>query len=222
MIETLFPNVDWVKMWEATIETLVMTFVSVAATFFFGTILGLILYLTQKNGLFENRLLYRVVSWFVNIFRSIPFIILIIILIPVTTFLMNTILGVKAALPALLIGSAPFYARLVELALREVDRGVIEAAQSMGANRLEIVWKVLLPEAMPALVSGLTVTTIALISYTAMAGVIGAGGLGTLAYTGGFLRNNNDVTFMATFLILVIVFITQFFGDVVTRKLDKR
>lgn len=222
MIDQLFPNVDWVKMWEATEETLIMTFISVAATFILGIILGLLLFLTQKGNLLENKVINRIVAVFVNIFRSIPFIILIIILIPLTTLVMNTILGVKAALPSLIIGSAPFYARLVEIALREVDKGVIEAAQSMGANKIEIILKVLLPEAMPALISGITVTTIALISYTAMAGVIGAGGLGTLAYTGGFLRNNADVTFMATIFILLIVFAVQFAGDVLTRRLDKR
>jgi D-methionine transport system permease protein len=222
VINQLFPNVDWGKMWEATVETFYMTFISVAATFVLGIILGLLLFLTQKGNLLENKVINRIVAVFVNIFRSIPFIILIIILIPLTTIVMNTILGVKAALPSLIIGSAPFYARLVEIALREVDKGVVEAAQSMGANKLEVICKVLLPEAMPALISGLTVTTIALISYTAMAGVIGAGGLGTLAYTGGLLRNNPDVIFMSTILILVIVFAVQLAGDILTRKLDKR
>ncbi len=131
-------------------------------------------------------------------------------------------LGANAALPALIAGAAPFYARMVEIALREVDKGVIEASQSMGASNGSIIFKVLLPEAMPALISGITVTAIALVSYTAMAGVVGAGGLGNLAYLEGFQRNNPDVTLVATVLILVIVAILQVCGDVATRVIDKR
>ncbi len=131
-------------------------------------------------------------------------------------------IGENAALPALIIGAAPFYARMVEIGLREIDKGVIEAAKSMGATTGTIIWKVLLPESMPALVSGITVTAIALVGYTAMAGVIGAGGLGNLAYLQGFQRSQNDVTLVATVIILIIVFIIQFIGDFITSKLDKR
>jgi D-methionine transport system permease protein len=134
----------------------------------------------------------------------------------------RTMIGENAALPALIIGAAPFYARMVEIGLREIDKGVIEAAKSMGATTGTIIWKVLLPESMPALVSGITVTTIALVGYTAMAGVIGAGGLGNLAYLQGFQRSQNDVTLVATIIILIIVFIIQFIGDFITSKLDKR
>ena len=131
-------------------------------------------------------------------------------------------IGENAAFPALIIGSAPFYARMVEIGLREIDKGVIEAAKSMGAKTSTIIWKVLIPESTPALVSGITVTSIALVGYTAMAGVIGAGGLGNLAYLEGFQRNQNDVTLVATIIILIIVFIIQFIGDFITSKLDKR
>jgi D-methionine transport system permease protein len=131
-------------------------------------------------------------------------------------------IGENAALPALIIGAAPFYARMVEIGLREIDKGVIEAAKSMGAKTSTIILKVLLPESMPALVSGITVTAISLVSFTAMAGVIGAGGLGNLAYLEGFQRSRFDVTLMATIVILVIVFIIQFVGDYITTKLDKR
>uniref|UniRef100_UPI001589610B methionine ABC transporter permease n=1 Tax=Piscibacillus halophilus TaxID=571933 RepID=UPI001589610B len=126
------------------------------------------------------------------------------------------------ALPALIVGAAPFYARLVEIAFKEVDKGVIEAAKSMGAKTHTIIFKVLLPESMPALISGITVTAIALISYTAMAGVIGAGGLGDLAYMKGFQRRDFDVVFACTIFIVIIVFIFQFIGDTLSRKLDKR
>ncbi|KYD34139.1 hypothetical protein B4114_2575 [Geobacillus stearothermophilus] len=209
-------------MWAATVETLYMTGVAVAATFVLGIVLGLLLFLTAKGNLWENRFVNTVIAAFVNIFRSIPFIILIILLIPFTTWLVGTMLGANAALPALIIGAAPFYARMVEIALREIDKGVIEAAQAMGASTWTIIWKVLLPESLPALVSGITVTAVSLVSYTAMAGAIGAGGLGNLAYLEGFQRNHNDVTFVATVLVLVIVFIIQLIGDFVTSKIDKR
>ena len=155
-------------------------------------------------------------------FRSIPFIILIILLIPFTKFLLGTIRGPEAALPALIIGAAPFYGRMVLIALQEIDKGVIEAAKSMGAKTRTIIFKVLLPESMPALISGITVTAIALVGYTAMAGIIGAGGLGTLAYLDGFQRSREDVTLVATILILIIVFIIQFIGDIAVKRLDKR
>lgn len=222
MVETFFPNVKWEKMIEATNETLYMAAISVLVTFILGIILGLLLFLTAKGNIWENKAINGFISAFVNIFRSIPFIILIVLLIPFTKLLVGTMIGENAALPALIIGAAPFYARMVEIGLREIDKGVIEAARSMGAKTTTIIWKVLLPESMPALVSGITVTAIALVSYTAMAGVIGAGGLGNLAYLDGFQRGRNDVTLMATIIILLIVFIIQFIGDFITSKLDKR
>lgn len=217
-----FPNVDWPEMWSAAGKTLYMTGISVAATFALGLILGLLLYLTAKGNVWENRLVYTLTSIVVNVFRSIPFLILIVLLVPFTKALIGTIIGENAALPALIIGAAPFYARMVEIALREVDKGVVEAAQSMGANTATIIVKVLLPESTPALVSGITVTAIAVVGYTAMAGVIGSGGLGSLAFLDGFQRSRSDVTLMATIIILAIVFIIQFIGDRLTNKLDKR
>ncbi|MFJ7308654.1 methionine ABC transporter permease [Peribacillus frigoritolerans] len=222
MLEELLPNVDWEDIIEATRETLYMTSVSVVATFFIGIILGLILFLTGKGNMWQNRAVNGVMSAVVNIFRSIPFLILIVLLIPFTKALVGSMIGENAALPALIIGAAPFYARMVEIGLREIDKGVIEAAKSMGAKTSTIIWKVLLPESMPALISGITVTSIALVGYTAMAGVIGAGGLGNLAYLDGYQRNQNDVTLVATIVILIIVFIIQIIGDVITSKLDKR
>ncbi|SFB12428.1 MULTISPECIES: methionine ABC transporter permease [unclassified Bacillus (in: firmicutes)] len=222
MLDKLLPNVIWDNMWQATIETLYMSAISVVVTFFLGALLGLLLFLTSKGNIWENRPVNIVISAFVNIFRSIPFIILIVLLIPFTKLLVGSMIGEEAALPALIVGAAPFYARMVEIGLREIDKGVIEAAKSMGAKTSTIIFKVLLPESMPALVSGITVTAIALVGYTAMAGVIGAGGLGNLAYLQGFQRSRHDVTLVATIIILVIVFVIQFIGDRITTKLDKR
>ncbi|OIJ18861.1 methionine ABC transporter permease [Anaerobacillus alkalidiazotrophicus] len=222
MFSELLPNVRWSQVWEATLQTLYMTSVSVLFTLIFGIILGLVLFLTDKGNLWENKIVHAITAAFVNVFRSIPFIILIILLIPFTKFLMGTMLGAKAALPALIIGAAPFYARMVEIALREIDKGVIEAAQSMGANQLQIIYKVLIPESFPALISGITVTAIALVSFTAMAGFVGAGGLGDLAFLDGFQRSRTDVTFVATIVILLIVFIIQSIGDFFKHVTDKR
>ncbi|MEK4022250.1 methionine ABC transporter permease [Bacillus sp. FSL K6-3176] len=222
MFEKWFPNVDLEVIWNATGETVYMTLIALAFAFAIGIILGLLLFLTSKGGLWENKPINAVIGAVVNIFRSIPFIILIILLLGFTKLIMGTILGPNAALPALVIGSAPFYARLVEIALREVDKGVIEAARSMGAKTSTIIFKVLLPESLPALISGITVTAIALIGSTAIAGAIGAGGLGDLAYVEGYQSGNTDVTLVATVFILIIVFIIQILGDLITNKIDKR
>lgn len=222
MIESLFPHLRLDQLWDATWETLYMTGIAGLATLVLGIVLGVLLFLTSKGQLLQNRTVYTLISVLVNVFRSIPFIILIVLLIPFTKSLIGTILGADAALPALIVGAAPFYARLVEIALREVDKGVIEAARSMGAKNRTLIFRVLLPESSPALVSGITVTLIALVSYTAMDGVIGAGGLGNLAYLEGFQRNHSDVTLVATLTILLIVFVIQFIGDTLTRTLDKR
>ncbi|MFC0523845.1 methionine ABC transporter permease [Pontibacillus salicampi] len=222
MWSKLFPNVVGQELWDATKETLYMTGISVLGTFILGILLGLLLYLTTKNGIWANKPLHFIVSTIVNVFRAIPFIILILLLFPFTDFLIGTIRGPNAALPALIIGASPFYGRLVEIALREVDKGVIEAAKGMGAKTSTIVFKVLLPESMPALISGITVTAINLISFSAMAGVIGAGGLGDLAYLKGFQRWDFDVVLVSTFLIVLIVFLFQFIGDSISNKLDKR
>ena len=217
-----FSRVNWDKVQDKTIETLIMTFESLIAVFIIGLFLGLLLYLTSNSKSTFGRGFYTVVTAIVNIFRAIPFIILIVLLIPFTKALIGTIIGVQAAIPALIISAAPFYARLVEIGLREVDKGVIEAARAMGAKNSTIITKVLIPESLPAIISGLTVTAIALVGSTAMAGVIGAGGLGNLAYLDGFQRNNSTLTFVATVLILIIVFAIQILGDTIVKKVDKR
>lgn len=222
MLTNLFPNVDWQMMWEATYETLYMTAISTLVTFILGLAIGIVLFLTSPYQLWANKVVNFLTGSLVNIFRSIPFIVLIILLIPFTKLLLGTIRGANAALPALIIGAAPFYARMVLISFREIDKGVIEAARSMGSKTSTIILKVLIPESFPALISGITVTAVALVGYTAMAGIIGAGGLGNLAFLDGFQRTRQDVTLMATILILVVVFIIQWIGDSITTKVDKR
>ena len=205
-----------------TINTLYMTFASGALSCILGILIGVFLFLTAKDGEKENIKVYRTLSFTVNIFRAVPFIILIILLFPVTKWLVGTILGVNAALPALVISASAFYARLVELALREVDKGVIEASLAMGAGIHRLIFNVLIPESSPALISGLTVTLISLVGGTAVAGAIGAGGLGNLAYLEGFQRSHMDVVWVATLVILVLVLCIQVTGDQLVRWIDKR
>jgi D-methionine transport system permease protein len=217
-----FENVKWDVVWEATVDTLYMTGIATVFTAILGIILGIILFLSSKSDNKASTPVYGLTAFVVNLFRAIPFIILIILLIPFTKAVMGTIMGVEGALPALIIGASPFYARLVEIGLKEIDKGVIEAAESMGASTWTVIWKVLLPESLPALISGITVTAIMLVGSTAIAGVIGAGGLGNLAYMVGFTRNQSDVTLVATVVILIIVFIIQIIGDLLTKAVDKR
>lgn len=218
----LYKQIDLEQLKEATQQTFYMTFAALVGTFILGILLGLLLYLTMRDGLLQNRFVYIITAVIVNVFRAIPFIILILLLFPFTKVLVGTIRGPEAALPALIIAAAPFYGRIVEIALKEVDKGVVEAARAMGASIPRIIFKVLIPESMPALISGLTVTAISLIGYTAMAGAIGAGGLGDYAYYSGFQRNKQGIIIASTILIVIIVFIFQFIGDFASRKLDKR
>lgn len=217
-----FENVKWDAVLEATYETIYMTVIATALAFLIGLILGIILFLSNKSHNGVSKPVYGATSFIVNLFRAIPFIILIILIMPFTKAIMGTVMGSNGALPALIIGAAPFFARLVEIGLKEIDKGVIEAAESMGANAWTIIWKVLIPESLPALISGITVTSIMLVGSTAIAGVIGAGGLGNLAYMVGFTRNQPDVTLVATVVILIIVFIIQIIGDFTSRAVDKR
>lgn len=215
-------QIDWESIIVAFQDTLFMSFISLIAAILLGLLLGILLYITQDDGLYPNRFISRTLNFLVNILRSIPFIILLFILLPLTKVLVGSILGAKAALPALIISSAPFYARMCMVAFNEVDKGTIEASKAMGASNWQIMTKVLLPEAKPALFSNMTIMGVTLIGYTAMAGAIGAGGLGHLAYLYGIARNNPTMTYIATFLILIIVFIVQMIGDRIVKITDKR
>ncbi len=217
-----FEKVDWTNMQQATLDTLFMTFFSLVLVVVIGLLLGLALYSLGRKQTAGANIFYNVVSIISNAFRSPPFMILMVLIIPFTTLLVGSFLGAKAAIPALVLSAAPFYARMVEIAFREVNPGVIEAAEAMGASYWEIIYKIVIPESVPALISGLTVTTISMIGYTAMAGAIGAGGLGALAWQEGFQRGNYTVTLVATVIILIIVFIIQGIGDFLAKATDKR
>ncbi|NWE53778.1 methionine ABC transporter permease [Brevundimonas sp. P7753] len=218
----MFDNVDWAEIGRATVDTLLMLGGSLVLTVIFGIPLGVLLYLSGKGRLASNPVLNAVLSLIVNVLRSVPFIILLIVMLPVTVLLVGTSLGVAGAIPPLVVGAAPFYARLVETALREVDKGVVEATQAMGGSTFQIVTRALLPEAMPGIIAGATVTAIALVSYTAMAGVVGAGGLGDLAVRFGYQRFQTDVMVVTVVLLLVLVQILQMIGDRLVAKVSHR
>ncbi len=218
----MFANVDWADIGKATIDTLLMLGGSMVLTVILGVPLGVLLYLSGKGRLAANPVLNAGLSFVVNVLRSVPFIILLIVMLPVTVLLVGTSLGVAGAIPPLVVGAAPFYARLVETALREVDKGVVEATQAMGGSTFQIVTRALLPEAMPGIIAGATVTAIALVSYTAMAGVVGAGGLGDLAIRFGYQRFQTDVMVVTVVLLLILVQILQMIGDRLVAKVSHR
>lgn len=204
-------------------ETLLMVGISGLVTVLVGLPLGIVLFVTQPGGLAENRALNIVLSGvIVNITRSIPYAILMVTLIPVTRLLVGTSIGPLAAAVSLTIAAVPFFARLVETALREVHPGKLDAAHAMGSTRLQTVWKVLLPEALPALVAGVTTTVVALIGYSAMAGLIGGGGLGRLAYNYGYQRFQPEVMVVVLIILVLLVQLAQVAGDVLIRRLDHR
>ena len=209
----LLINVDWYEIWLATLETLVMLGGSLLFTIVLGLPLGVLLFLTSPKQLFDQKGLYTVLSILTNILRSLPFIILLIVMIPFTVMITGTSLGVAGAIPPLVVGTTPFFARLVETALREVDKGIIEATQAMGATTKQIIISALLPEARPGILAAVTVTAITLVSYTAMAGVVGAGGLGDLAIRFGYQRFQTDVMVVTVVLLLVLVQVLQMVGD---------
>lgn len=206
----------------ALYETGLMVGVSALITLIVGLPLGVLLVLTDRGGLLHNVAVNRVIGLVVNIGRSLPFIILMVAIIPFTRIVAGTTIGAPAAIVPLSIGAIPFFARLVETAVREVDAGLVEAAESMGAGTWTIVRKVLVPEALPSLVSGLTTTVITLLSYSAMAGAVGAGGLGDVAISYGYNRFETDVMLATVLLLIVVVQLIQMLGDLIARRLDHR
>lgn len=218
----MLDQLDTQLLWQATGETIYMVAISTFFSALIGIPLGVLLVITDKGHLWENVALQRLLGVVVNLFRAVPFIVLVLFLFPLSKLLVGTTLGPTAATIPLIAGAAPFYARMVETAIREIDRGVIEAALAMGATRMQIVRKVLLPEAKPAIISGLTVTCVTLISFSAMAGIVGGGGLGDAAYRFGFQSFNDQMLYVCGLLLVLFVQVVQWSGDRLARHADKR
>lgn len=203
-------------------ESLYMTLVSTLMSYVIGLPLGLALVATDKEGIYPMIWLNKLLGFIVNVFRSIPFLILLIAVMPVTRFIAGTTLGSKATIVPLVIAAGPFIARMVESSLKEVDRGVIEAAESMGASPFQIMFKVLLPEAKPSLLIGAAISVTTILGYSAMAGIVGGGGLGAIAMNYGYYRYQEDIMFITVILLVVIVQIMQEVGMKIATASDKR
>lgn len=204
------------------IETLYMVLATSIIAFLIGFPLGILVAVTEKGGIWEHKKINKVLGTFINIFRSFPSIILIVILLPLSRFVVGTTLGTTAAIVPLSIGAAPYLARIIENAIKEVERGKIEAAQSMGANQFQIILKVLIPEALPSLIRGTTLGVITIVGFTAVAGAIGAGGLGSLAIRYGYMRFRDDIMFSTVVALVLIVEGLQFIGDFSARLVNKK
>lgn len=209
-------------LWQATLETLYMVCVSGIFSAIGGLVGGVLLVATAKGGVVESLVFHRMLAGIVNIGRSIPFIILMVAVVPLTRAIVGTSIGTDAAIVPLILGAIPYVARLVESALLEVDHGVVEAVISMGATPRQVITKAYLPEAVPALLRAMTIMTITLISYSAMAGAIGGGGLGDLAIRYGYQRFRPDVTLSVVVVLVLMVQAVQFTGDRLSRYLDRR
>lgn len=217
-----FSVINWDEFQKATMDTLKMLGASGIFTFIIGLPLGIILFMTSRSTSGFSRAVYSVLSVIVNILRSVPFIILIVAMIPITKEIVGTAIGVLGTIPPLVVGAAPFFARLVETSLREVDRGVIEASQAMGASTGQIIWKVLMPESLPGLLAGMTITIVTLVSYTAMSGMVGGGGLGSLAVNYGYFRYENEVMIVAVIIMIVLVQALQMIGDRLVKHFTRK
>ena len=218
----------FLKLWDKGLiqlgiwETVYMTLISSAFAYLIGLPLGVILNVTDKKGIAPHPKLNSVLGFVVNFFRSIPFIILMVAMLPVAKFLVGTMIGNKAVIVMLIVAAAPYVARMVESSLNEVNVGVIEAAQSMGASNFEIICKVLVPEAKPALITGAAISVVTILGYSAMAATIGGTGLGQIAIIYGHQRSNDDITWICVFLIWIIVQVIQELGRYIAVKTDKR
>ncbi|WP_099225132.1 methionine ABC transporter permease [Listeria costaricensis] len=208
-------------IWQGFLETLEMTSITLVIAIIIGLPLGILLVLTRQDGQAENKLVYTISNWVINILRSLPFIILLFLLLPFTRLVVGTSIGVKGVILPLVVFTAPYIARLMESALLEVDRGVIEAYQSMGVSTFKIIFFVVVREARSGIVLGLTIATIGLIGATAMAGLVGAGGLGTIAYQYGFLRFEPAVMYTTIIILIIMVQLLQSLGNYLARRLKK-
>ena len=209
-------------MWDGILETLYMTVCSTLLAYLFGIPLGVVLYVTDKDGIMENTPVNKVLGVVVNLLRSVPFLILLVTILPFTRFVVGTTLGATATIVPLVVAATPFVARMVESSLKEVDGGVIEAALSMGSNNWQIITKVLIPEAKPSLIVGSTIAITTILGYSAMAGFVGGGGLGTIAINYGYYRYQEDIMLITVILLVIIVQIFQETGMKIATGTDKR
>ncbi|MBR3606732.1 MAG: ABC transporter permease [Lachnospiraceae bacterium] len=203
-------------------ETIYMTLVSTAIAYVLGVPLGVLVYGTDQKGIFPNKTVNMVLGFVINSIRSVPFLILLVFILPVTRFVVGTTIGSNATIVPLVVAAAPFIARMVESSLREVEEGVIEAAKAMGCSKLQIVTKVLLPEAKPSLLSGMTIAVATILGYSAMAGFVGGGGLGAIAINYGYYRYQGGMMTVTVVLLIIIVQIFQELGNRIVIKSDKR
>ncbi len=216
------------KLWDNGIiqlgifETIYMTFIAAAFSYLLGLPLGIILNITDQGGICPNKWVNRILGFAVNFFRSIPFVILMVAMLPVAKFILGTSLGNGAVIVMLIIAAAPYVARMVESSIKEVGGGVIEAAQSMGCTNFQIITRVMLPEAKPSIINGAIISTVTILGYSAMAATIGGTGLGQIAIIYGHQRSNDDITWICVFLTVIIVQLLQIIGTYIMRKTDKR
>lgn len=206
----------------ATLESLYMVFFSTFFSVILGLPIGILLVITEKGSIWEKPLLNKVLDGIINILRSFPFIILMILIFPLSKFIVGSTIGTTAAIVPLSIAAAPFVARIMQSSLLEVDKGIIESSLSMGASTFQVIWKVLLPEALPSIILGITLTIINIIGYSAMAGAIGAGGLGDLAIRYGYYRFQGDTMAIAVIVTILFVQGVQFFGNRLAMKINKK
>ena len=207
---------------EGTRDTMIMVVISTVFAYIIGLPLGVLLSISQPHGIWPHKWFNRILGWIINVGRSLPFIILMVAIMPFTKVIVGTKMGVPGAIVPLVVSAAPFIARMVETSLAEVDAGVVEAAQSMGASRAQIVWKVYLPEAVPSLILGASISIITLIGYTAIAGAVGAGGLGDLAVRYGYQRNIMSIMWVTVIFLIVLVQVIQSLFSWLSAKSDKR
>ncbi|WP_263261448.1 methionine ABC transporter permease [Pseudomonas sp. RIT-PI-S] len=210
------------RLLQGALDTLLMVGLSSLIALLVGIPMAVILVTSDRGGIFEAPLVNRLLGGFVNLFRSIPFLILMVALIPFTRWIVGTTYGVWAAVVPLTLAATPFFARIAEVSLREVDHGLVEAAQAMGCRRWHIVWHVLLPEARPGIVGGFTITLVTMINSSAMAGAVGAGGLGDIAYRYGYQRFDTQVMLTVIVLLVALVGVIQLGGDKLAQRLNKR
>lgn len=222
IIKGSFAPEVWQRILPATLETLYMTGLSAVIMVVFGLILGILLTVTNPNGLVPIKALYTASGWFINVLRSLPQMIMIILMIPIARLIFGRSYGTDACIIAIAASCIPMYARIVENSLLEIEKGKVEAAKSIGSTNFQIIFRILLPETIPSLIRGFTVAVITIISMTALAGMFGAGGLGDIAVRFGYQRFQHDILFAAVYVLILLVHIVQFLGDFTSRQILKK